>query len=332
MAGSRSGAILPGPTPASAVARAPVTAGGRAVVPVIPAVRVAVAVSAETTTIVVTPAVVANRATGARGAGVQGPVIPNSVATALGARNGPIAAAARNGPELRGSVNAVPTGQEAVRLSAPKVPVRTGRTTVRAVHGRSRVQTGTRGSTERASAATSGHKGVLLPAMPIAAGTTVAPGVRTAEVVRTIAGSAAVRQNGPLAAPTIAASAEAAGPIAGTTNVGPAEAAGPIAGAMSAVSVGALGSSGRPMSVVSADVVHPTGATVEATGRAGTAAVRPSAAVRDSPAVARPAGPGVVVVRAGVVGPIDGRRGRMSPIYPTRSRPVISIPRSGGTC
>lgn len=307
------------------------TAGGRAVVPVIPAVRVAVAVSAETTTIVATPAVVANRATGARDAGVPGPVIPDSVATALGARNGPIAAAARNEPELRGSMNAVPGGQEAVRLSGPKVPDRTGRTIVRAAHGRSRVRAGTSGSTERVSAATSGHKGVLPPAIPIAAGTTVTPGVRTAEVVRTTAASEAVPRSGPLAVPMIGASA-AAGPIAGTTNVGPAEAAGPLAGAMSVVSVDAVGSSGKPMSVVSADVVHPTGATVEATGRAGSVAVRPSAAVRDSPAVARPADPGVVAVRAGVVGPIDGRRGRTSPICPTRSRPVISIPRSGGTC
>lgn len=244
MAGNRSGAILPDPMPASVVAaRAPVTAGARVAIPAVrerPAARVTGAVFAGTI-IAAMPAGAANRTPGA--GDVRRPAVADSVVTGPAARSGPIAPAAGSGPELRGSATAVPTGRAAARVSGPKGHGRTGRTIDPAVRGRSRVRTVTNGSTERVIAETSGRRGALPPVTRTEAGTIAAPGARTAEAVRTTAGSVGARPSSPLAVPTTVASVD------GADRTGR--------------SVGA-------MSVVSAGAVRPTGRTAEATGRTGT--------------------------------------------------------------
>ncbi len=316
MAGNRSGALLPDPTPASGAARAPLTAAARVAIPEVrekAAVRVAGADSAETT-IAAMPAAPANRMPGARDVTGRGPAVANSVVTGHAVRSGPIEPAAKSGPALRGSATAVPTGQD----SGVKGHGRIGRTIVPVVHDRSRVRTVTSGSTARASAGTSGRReALLLSVIRIEGGTIAAADAGTA-------GAVAARPSSPLVVPMSVVSVDGADPT------------GPTVGVMSVVSVGAVDPTGPTvgvMSVVSVGAVDPTGPTVGPTGRAGTGwGRRRAAAVRDFLAVATPADPGAGAVRVGAVGPIVARRGPTSPICPMRSRPGISILRSGAIC
>lgn len=325
MAGNRSGAILPDPMPASVAARAPVTAGVRVAIPAVretPAVRVTGVVSAGTT-IAAMPAGAANRTPEARDGDGPGPAVADSVVTGPAMRNGPIAPAARSGPDLRGSATAAPTGRQAARVSGPKGEGhgRTGRTIDPVVRVRSRARTVISGSTERVSAGTSGHRGALHSVTRIEAGTIAAPGVRTAGAVRTTAGSVGARPSSPPAVPMSVVSVDGVGRI------------GPIGVPTTAASAGVVGRRVGARSVASVDAVRPIGRTAGATGRAGTGwGRRRATVVRGSLAVATPEDLGAGAVRVGAVGPIAARRVPMSPTCPTRSRPVIWILRSGATC
>lgn len=305
MAGNRSGAILPDPMPASVTARAPVTAGARVAIPVVretPAVRVSGVVSAGAT-IAAMLAGAANRTPGARHVDGPGPAVADSVVTGPATRTGPIAPAARSGPGLRGSATAAPTGRRAARVSGPKGHGRTGRTIGPVVRVRSRARTVISGITERVSAGTPGRRGALHSVTRIEAGTIAARSVRTAGAVRTTAGSVGACPSSPLTVP------------------------------MSVVSVDGVGRSVGARSVASVDAVRPIGRTAGATGRAGIGwGRRRATVVRGSLAAATPEDLGVGAVRVGAVGPIAARRVPMSPICPTRSRPVIWILRSGATC
>ncbi len=319
MAGNRSGALLPDPTPASGAARAPLTAAARVAIPGVrekAAVRVTGADSAETT-IAAMPDALANRMSGARDVTGRGPAVADSVVTGHAVRSGPIEPAARSGPGLRGSATAVPTGQAAAQDSGVKGHGRIGRTIVPVVHDRSRVRTVTSGSTARASAGSSGRREALLLSVIRIEGGTIAADAGTS-------GAVAARPSSPLVVPMSVVSVDGADPT------------GPTVGVMSVASAGAVDPTGRSvgaMSVVSVGAVDPTGPTVGPTGRAGTGwDRRRAAAVRDFLAVATPADPGAGAVRVGAVGPIVARRGPTSPICPMRSRPGISILRSGAIC
>lgn len=303
MAGSRSGAILPDPKPASAT-RAPVAAGARVAIPAereTPVVRVAGVVSEETT-IAAMRVGAAKRTPGARDVSVRGPAAAASVVTGPVARSEPIALDGMIEPGPPGSAIGVATGQEAARTSGPRAHARAGRAIVPAVHGRTRVRTVTSASTECVIAGTSGRRVALPPVTRIEVGTIGVPGAQTAGAVWTTAGPVDMPPSGPLAVPTSVVSA-----VARPTVV--------------------------TMGVVSAGGADPTGRIAGSTGRAGIGWGRWRATVvRDSPAVAMPEDRGVAAVRAGAVGPIVAHRGPTSPICPTRSRPVISILRSAVTC
>lgn len=208
MAGNRSGAILPDPTPAFAAARMPTPAAERANRAA--AAMVAGAGSGVTTTIVATSAATGTRTPGGKvAAAVRPPAVAGSVVTDLGARSGPTVVAGTTGPGSQGSV--APTGLAVDRGSEPTVraPDRT-----RIVPGaRDRGRTGTSASTGRGNAAITGHRGAPHSVMPIAAGSTVVGDARTIEVNPTNVGSMrAVGPSVPSGAETTVDSAAAVRP------------------------------------------------------------------------------------------------------------------------